>query len=181
MDLTAGTKATAVSAVAVMAGGISVILYGIVRNDLARSLGGACLTMTALTLIAMVAIRRWTTDTGDERRILAASTREAQAERSRYVAAQAALENEQARLNRDMAAERARVAATLVAERRKMEAAFEEKRAQLATEAFTTGVQMERAGMLSPKKSEPGNLIQFPQQERAAERERSREHGVVGP
>lgn len=181
MDLTAGTKATAATAAVVITAGLSAILYGVIRSDLARALGGACLTTPALVLLALVAIRAWVMNTNEERRQLAASTREAQAERSRYFAAQAALENEQARLNRDMASDRARAAATLAAERKSMEAYFDEKRAKLVTDAFTTGVQMERAGTLKPKKPETGNLIQFPQQERAAERERSREHGVVGP
>lgn len=181
MDLTASTKATTATAAVVMTAGLSAILYGVIRSDLPRALGGACLTTPALVLLALVAIRAWVMNTSEERRLLAASTREAQAERSRYFAAQAALENEQVRLNRDMAADRARAAATLAADRKAMEAYFDEKRAKLVTDAFTIGVQMERAGMLKPKKPATGNLIQFPQQERAAERERSREHGVVGP
>jgi len=181
MDVTAGTKTTAGLAALVMTAGLSVILYGVVFNDLARALGGACLTMPALLLIALVAIRTWITSTAEERRVLAASTREAQAEQNRYFALRAALESEQSRLTQSMAADRARAAAALAVERKAMEAYFDEKRAKLVTDAFTTGVQMERAGMLNPKKPVPGNLIPFPQQERAAERERSREHGVVGP
>ena len=186
MDLTAGSKATAITAAAVMLmlAGMSVILYGVIRSDLARSLGGACITMPALVLLALVAIRAWITDTRDERRVLAAATRETQAERSRYIAAKAALVNEQGRLNRDVASERARLTATLIAEREALAAEFEEKRAQLVCETMTEAWELfrkaERAEHARPSR---GDVIQFPTQhgERQPERARSREHGVAGP
>ncbi|MFI1728245.1 hypothetical protein ACH40E_03190 [Streptomyces acidicola] len=184
MDLTAGKKATAVSAAVVMVAGLSVILYGVIYNDLARSLGGACLTMTALTLIALVAIRKWITDTSEERRVLAAAVRDTQAERTRYIAAQAALENEQGRLARDVAAERAGLAAKLIAEREAMATEFEEKRNQLVSEAMNTGVAMFLSSRREHTKAPVrGDVIQFPNQqgEPEPERVRSRGHGVVGP
>ncbi|MFF7142341.1 hypothetical protein ACFZB5_13970 [Streptomyces nodosus] len=185
MDLTAGTKATAAMSMLVMAVGITAILYGAIRNDLARSVGGACLAIAALTLIALISIQKWITDTSEERRILAAATRQAQDERTRYIAAQAALENERGRLHRDLAAARARIAPTLAAERTKLAAEFEEDRARLISESFETGVLMERAGMLKPgaPAARESNLIQFPGQEHARlpERERSRGRGGVVP
>lgn len=176
MDLTAGARTTAVAAATVLAAGITVILYGIARNDLARSLGGACLSITALTLIALVAIRRWVTDTEAERARLAEDSREAQNEKTRAIAAQAALEMERQRLARDAAADRARTAAILRAEREAMRDQFEEQRAKLASDAFATGVRMERSGALEPESEHDRAQVigLFPQQER----ERARDAGA---
>jgi hypothetical protein len=185
MDVTAGTRATAISAAVVLAAGVTIILYGVVRDDLPRALGGACLTMPAMTLIALVAIRRWVTDTSEARRLLAASIREAQAERSRYVAAQAALENEQGRLTRDAAADRARAAAAAIAEREALHQQFEENRAQLVCETFELAFEMARRAPDEHARAEDKRdvVIQFPtqQQEQAPARARSRGHNVVGP
>lgn len=183
MGLSTSSKAAAGAAAGVLAIGAAVITRSVDDDDIAESIGGACLVMVSLSTVICVLVRHWVTNTSEERQVLAAAQREAQGERSRYFAAQAALENERARLTRDMAAERARNTATLAAERDKMQAEFEEQRAQLASEAFRTGVEMERAGMLKPGQQPAcGNLIQFPDHPgRAPERERSREHGVVGP
>ena len=186
MDLTSGSRATNVAAAVAMLGGLPALFYGILHNDTARSIGGACLIMTGLILSALVAIRRWIVDTGDERRILAAAQRQASEERTRYIAAQAALENEQARLNRDMAGERQRIAAPLIAEREAMRDEFEENKAALVAETMETTVRMFHGGKFAPEETlQQGNLIQFPEklptQGPAPSRERSREHGVVGP
>ena len=171
-----------------MLAGLPVLLYGIWRDDAARSIGGACLVICGLILVSLVLVRRWVVDTSDERRILAAAQRQAIDERTRYIASQAALENEQARLNRDMAAERHRIAAQLIAEREAMLAEFEERRAALVAETMEATVMMFRGGKFAPEElPQRGNLIKFPrdlpQQTPAPEpqRERSREHGVVGP
>jgi hypothetical protein len=182
MDLTAGTRATAATGAVILAGGTLALLHGIIRHDLARTLGGTCAFLTALTLIALALIRKWTTDTGEERRVLAATQREAQARKDTYLAAQAALENEQGRLNRDMAAARASLAAQLQAEREAMEAAFEERRAQLISETTEAVVQMIRGGKLSPTPQAQPKVIQLrDHQQRRPERERTREHGGVAP
>lgn len=183
MDLTAGTRATAGAGAAVLAGGILVILYGVIRNDLARALGGACLSITALTLIALVVIRKWVTDTSDERRILAAAQREAQGERSRFIALRAGLENEQCRLARDMAAERAALTTRLAAEREAMADEFEERRAAYASETAEVFALMVHGGRFAPATSPTGKVIHFPSQqpEQQVEHVRSREQGVVSP
>lgn len=181
MRLTGGTRATTTAGGALLTGGLAWVGYATVRSDLPRSLGGTCLVVVALFLIALALIHTWARDTSAERRELAEARREADAERRKHFAAQAALECEMTRLNRDMTVERARIAATLLAERDATRAALEEERLQIATDAFRTGVEMERAGMLKPDVPLPANLIPFPGQGRAPERERSREHGVVGP
>lgn len=181
MSLTNGMRTTAAAGIALLAGGLAAGGYGAAHSDLPRSLGGTCLIVTALTLIALVVIRTWIADASNERRELADARREADTERRKHFASQAALECEMTRLHRDMAVERARIAATLLAEREVMRAKFEGERLQVATEAFRTGVEMERAGMLKPDTPVPANLIPFPQQHPQPEQERSREHGVVRP
>ncbi|WP_159056578.1 hypothetical protein [Streptomyces yokosukanensis] len=139
--------------------------------------------MTALTLLALTLIRYWIVNTREERRILAAAQREAQAERTRYIAAQAALECEQGRLNRDMTMARQSMAGDLLAEREAMRDHFEEKRAELISETMEATFRMFRDGKFAPDTSPvTGQLIRFPRQEQAAvQHGRSREHGIVGP
>jgi hypothetical protein len=181
MDLTGGTRNTAAAGATLTLGGVAAILHGIIRNNPTHSMGGGFLALTGLTVIALVVIHQWVTDTTDERRALAAAQREAQARKDTYLAAQAALENEQVRLNRDMAAERAGIAVRFRADREAMAADFEERRASLIAETMQATVLMMRDGKLAPQPS--AKLIPFPHQqaERQPERERSREHGVVGP
>lgn len=183
MDLTNSMRTTAAAGAVLLTGGLLISVRGVMRSDVPCSLGGTSLIVAALTLIALAVIRTWIGDARDERRELADARREAESEQRRYFALQAALNGEATRLNRDMAMERARVAATLIAEREAMSREFEERRLDEQKEAFRAGVEMERAGMLKPDAPAPANLIQFPRQEpaSASERERSREHGVVGP
>jgi hypothetical protein len=179
MDLTGGTRATATTAGTVLLGGLSLTLYGALRNNFAHSLGGTCLTITALTVIALVIIRRWIVDTSNERHRLAENERRAQDEYASYIALKAALENEQGRLRQDISAEHAAINERLKAERAKMEADFEERRATLISETMTTTFLMIRGNKFAPDVASAGKLIPFPQQE--PERQRAREHGVVGP
>lgn len=184
MERTSGAvRTTAVAAALLVATGLAAILYGLIYDDLPRSIGGLGLTLIGLTVIALIVIRRWVTNTEQERRLLAASQREAQAERARYFAAQAALENEQGRLNRDMAAERLALSARLKTERDAMTRDFEEQRATVIAETMEATFLMFHGGKFAPTQTATGNLIEFPRQhpERQPERARSREHGVVGP
>lgn len=173
-DLTAGTRTTAVAAAAVMFTGMAIIVYGVVVNDLARSLGGACLTMTALTLIALVAIRKWVTNTAAERARLAEATREVEAERLRYVAGQAAQEQESTRLRRDAAVQVRRAARQLEVERAAMAVEFEEKRAALICRTFEATYRLAREDRIESEREqhEHATVVQFPDQELARVRER---------
>ncbi|MFD5002160.1 hypothetical protein ACFWMV_04560 [Streptomyces mutabilis] len=183
MDLTARSKAAVAIAVGILIAGFAVIIRSASDQNAAGSIGGACLVMVALSLVILVLVRAWVCNTNEERRILAAAQREAQSERTRYLAGQAAQINELGRNRREMAAERARLAATLQAERAAMKAEFENTRAKELSEAFQTGAEMERAGVFKKRQpAERGNLLKFPKrQAEAPEQERSREHGVVGP
>lgn len=181
MELTNGTKVMAGTATAAMGGGLAVVLYGTFRNNLAHAVGGTCVTLVALTAIALILIRRWIVDTSEERRLLAASQREAQGQKSTYIAAQAALEVEQGRLTRDRALQLRADAARLKTERAALAAEFEEKRGDLISETMEATALMMRGGKLTPASPAQSTIIQFPRQHPQAERERSREHGVVGP
>lgn len=180
MSLTGSMQTMAAAGVALLAGGLLIGVHGVIRSDVPRSLGGASLACVGLFLIALAAIRRWICETSDERRDLARARRDADADKNKYFASRAALESEMTRLNRDMNAERRSIAATLITERQAMLADFEEQRLQITTQAFRTGVEMERSGALKPDQpAAPANLIPFPKPQ--LEHERSRGHEVVGP
>jgi len=182
MDLTAGTRATAVTGTVILAGGIAALLDGIIHRDVACTLGGVCAFLTALTFIALALVHRWITDTSEERRLLAATQREAQARKDTYLTAQAGLENEQGRLNRDMAAARAALTAQLQAEREQMDAEFEERRAALISETTEATFLMMQGGKFTAAAPAARKVIQLrDHQQRRPERERSREHGGVAP
>lgn len=187
LDQTGGRRATTTIAALLLAAGTTTVLYGVVRDDLARSISGACLLMTGLALIILVSVRRWTSDTQAERLRLSDATREADAERMRYVAAQAALEVERQRVQRDAAAERHQLTARLHAERVAMRDTYEDERARLIAESFETAVQLVRAGVLDePKGGHTANHAKviglFPTPEMpGAEQHRARERGSVGP
>lgn len=189
MNFTGGTRATiTISATALLAG-VLASTYGIVRNTIPHSLAGLGLIVAASTAIALAVLRNWIIDTHDERRNLAAAQRQAEGQRSQYYGAQANLENEMGRQARDTAAQRAANTASLIKEREALRAAFEAERLQQSQKAFLLGARMERAGMLKPDEPAPTNLIQFPQQQPAPEREHQQpaeqtqpwEHGVGGP
>lgn len=179
MYLAGSTRNTAATGAAVTLGGLATVIHGIIRNNPAHSAGGGFVALAGLTVIALVVLHQWITDTRDERRTLAAAQREAQGRKDTYLAAKAALENEQGRLNRDMAAERANLDARLKAEREAIAADFEERRAALIAETMEATLLMVHNGNLAPQPS--AKLIQFPHQQTERQPERSREHGVVGP
>jgi len=181
METTARNTATAAAAGAFVAG-VAVALQSARHDHVAGSIIGSCLVLVALVVVVLVLVHRWVADVATERAALSVAQRQAVDERTRYIAAQAALENEQTRLNRDIAAERASNDARLKAERAKLRDEFEEERAQLAADAFQTGAEMERAGMLRPdRERHRGNLIAFPRAAAGVEPGRSREHEAVNP
>ncbi|MER5675823.1 hypothetical protein ABT081_02650 [Streptomyces sp. NPDC002238] len=172
MDQTAaGTRAAAVGAALITSAGLSTVVYGIIIENLERTVGGAIFTMTALTLIALVLIRRWITSAATDRQRHDDAVRAADTERMRYVAAQAALEVERGRLRKDVASEHKRLTATHDAERAAMHARFEEERNALICETIETTVGLVRDGLLNPTTHQYGQIIGFPSpaHQRAAE------------
>ncbi|MFD8806252.1 hypothetical protein [Streptomyces sp. NPDC059597] len=176
MGLTGGARVTVAAGVTVALCGIGLMLHGIVLSDMTRVLGAGMFAFAGLAMAGLALIHRWVTDTADERRALAAAQREAQGRKDTYLAGLAALENEHARLSRDLAAERANMRAQLKAERQAMEADFEERRAALVSEAMEAAVLMMHSGKFQPEAERSANLIPFPQQA-----ERARERGGVAP
>lgn len=172
MDQTAGSRIAAVGAALIPSAGLSTVVYGIVTENLERTVGGAIFTMTALTLIALVLIRRWITNADADRQRHDDAVRAADTERMRYVAAQAALEVERGRLRRDIAVEHQQVAATLDAERAAMRERFEEDRATLVCETIETTFLLFRDGKFAPTEhGYAAQVIGFPRpaHQRAAE------------
>jgi hypothetical protein len=161
--------------------GLITVLHGTYRGDLGHTVGGTCLTLIALTSLALVFIRKWVIDTNDERRILAAAQRSAEAERARYFAAQAALENEQGRLRQDITAERQANAVRLKTEREALANEFEAKRGELAAEAMEVAVRLVCGKKLDPRQVATAKLIQFPQNLPHQQHDRARERGEVAP
>lgn len=183
MDLTSGTRATMMAAAVVMLGGLGFTLHGVWRDHPDCSLAGVVLCMIALTVIILTVIHHWITDTRAERAALAAAQREAQEETARCFAERAALQNERLRLYRALAADRAADRERLDAERAAMEAEFEQARAEISAEAMRIFASWYVDGKVCPPERKSGSIIRFPDQmrERVPTRERSREHGVVGP
>jgi hypothetical protein len=179
MKFTGGTRATVATAGTILLGGLSLTLYGVIRDDYPRAVGGTCLTITTLTTITITLIRHWIADTSNERLALAAAERRAQDEYASYIALKAALEVEQGRLRQDISAESAALDERLAVERRKAEADFEEQRATLISETMEATVRMFHNGKFAPDTVSAGKLIPFPQQE--PHRQRARGHEVVGP
>lgn len=165
-----------------MLGGTALALNGIARDQASQSLSGVGAVMTALTMIALLVIHKWVTDTRAERSLLAAAQREAQEEWARCTAAQAALASERTRMRRDLDAEQAALLERARVERAALEAEFEDQRASLICETMEATVRMFHNGKFAPNARCGGTLIHFPlQQAKEQERSRSREHGVVGP
>lgn len=185
MGLTSGTRVTAGSATAVAAGGLTAVLYGALHNDPSRTVAGTCITLTALVVLSLLLIRHWIVDTSEERRLLAAAQRQAQAERSSYLAAQAALTAEQGRLTTDRATERRAEAVRLQAERQVLAKEFEEKRADLIAETIEGFWRMVTSGEMAAPARQQSKVIPFPkphqQPQHRPEPTRPREHGVVSP
>lgn len=179
MDLTSGARTTAIAAVVAMLAGLSAVLYGIAHHDVPRAIGGFTLIVTALTVIGLLVIRGWVTNTAEERRSLAETQRHAERLKDTYLAERAALENERGRLVQDMAAERATLADLLKSERAAMEAEFAERRDDLIAETMEVTFLMHRDGKFAPDPAVIGKLIRFPDQQ--PQRERPRGHGVVRP
>jgi hypothetical protein len=168
---TAGTKGINALAAVSLAVGLALAGYGVARDELARTVGGSCLMTTALLLSALTAIRRWVINAQVERYALSQATREADAERARYMAAQAALEMERQRIMRDAAVEREQSIARVKAAQAAMRERFDGERARLICESLETAVKLVRAGLLEP--SAPGvqaKVIGFPKQPPQRER-----------
>ncbi|MFF4369686.1 hypothetical protein [Streptomyces sp. NPDC001594] len=141
---------------------MGVVVYGIVANDLARSLGGGITAFTAALLLSLAKMRSWTTDAKAERARLAKALQAADDERTRYVAAQGAQMQEESRRIRDLEAERIALRAQADVERARLLQELEDERAQIQIDAYLTGVDHGRRGILNASPARPGRVVQFP-------------------
>ncbi|MEW1638590.1 hypothetical protein AB0469_31600 [Streptomyces sp. NPDC093801] len=152
---------------------VGVVAYGIFANDLARSVGGGVTAFTAALLLSLAKMRSWTTDARAERARLAKSVQAADDQRTRYVAAQGALMEEERRIIRDLEAERVALRAQADVERARLLQELEDERAQIKIDAYLTGVDHGRRGILNETPVQPGRVVQFP---RPGMRERATAH-----
>ncbi|MFE2323630.1 hypothetical protein ACFXD5_06850 [Streptomyces sp. NPDC059385] len=175
----------ALAAGAALALGAAAVVWGIATDDLARSIGGGSITLTAGTLLALAKIRVWCTDTRAERQRLADLQRLATDERTRLVAAQGALEQERNRVLRDAAAAEQAAAVRLVAAKAAMEEQLEEERAQMAVDSLNTAFKLIKAGLLNPRATRSNVLHLIQQASRYQDEEPqaqpTRERGVGHP
>lgn len=178
-----GTKTTTTAAAGATLAGLAVIIHGIAYDNLAHSIGGLGVTTIGLTAVGLTLIRQWVTDTTAERNNLAAAQRVAEEERSRAFAEQAALEGERSRLYKDLQSARAADEERLAVERSAMEREFEDARTELVNNSMSILASWVVGGKVRPPERKSGTVIHFPDQKPAVapQRERSREHGVVGP
>ena len=178
---TYGRRVSATTAWTTAAIGATVIVYGVLKEDIPSSIGGAALPVPAVLAIALTSIRRWIADTSLERRGLAAATQELSTERAKYFAAKATLQTERQRILRDAAASRASAAAALKVEREAMHDAFEDQRAELVCRTIEATVKAIRSGTFDVSTPAPakGVVTQlFPQQQPEPERARERDRGA---
>jgi hypothetical protein len=167
-----GTRVTVVTSAVILAAGMLVILASIVRDEPYRAIGGAALTMTSLTLIAMVAIRKWITDTSAERAALRYETQQATNDRMKAIAAQSAMEVERGRIRRDSEHAAKGLATQLAAEREKLFDELEEARNQIIQDATEVALTMflTNGGIPGPRPTRDRSVIRgaFPEPETAA-------------
>lgn len=181
MHHTVSVRSANITAVASLAAGLGIAVYGTLNDDLPRTVAGSCLLTIALLLSALLSIRRWIIDAQSERHALARAIRDADDERTRYVAAQAALEMERQRVLRDAAIEREQGLARVKAAQEAMREKFEEERSQLICESLETAVKLVEGGLLEGRPEAAGHAkviaMPAPTRQREAQREGVRDGG----
>ncbi|MEE4598285.1 hypothetical protein V2J94_41690 [Streptomyces sp. DSM 41524] len=124
-------------------------------------------------------MRTWVTDVSSERHHLQLAARDLDTERTRYIASQAALQEERGRMRSDLASVHAQTRQELERERETLRQEFEDQRGELIRETFEETVRMVRAGLLDPDPEEPsGTVVRLPVQGHPAERDRVRGRDV---
>ncbi|MFD7016029.1 hypothetical protein [Streptomyces sp. NPDC059928] len=150
-------RSATIAAITSVITGLSIAVYGTLNDDLPRTVAGSSLLTIALLLSALLSIRSWIIDAQSERHALARAIRDADDERTRYVAAQAALEMERQRVLRDAAMEREQSLARVKAAQAAMREKFEEERARLICEALETAVKLVEGGLLEDRSEAVGH------------------------
>lgn len=137
-------RALAILAFGCFTTGMAVVIHGIITDNAARSAAGASLSITSLTFFALCQVKKWITCTEHERDRQLDAARASNDERTKYIAAQAAMQIERQRMQRDAAAERRQLAARLATEQAAMRARFQEERDTLVCETVEATLRMVR-------------------------------------
>lgn len=168
-------RALAILAFGSFATGMAVVIHGIITDNAARSAAGASLSITSLTFFALCQVKRWITSTERERDRHLDAARASDDERTKYIAAQAAMQIERQRMQRDATAERKQLAVRLATEQTAMRARFQEERDTLVCETVVATLQMVREdGLLDNQAPEAHAKIigLFPEQQQVLQRDR---------
>lgn len=167
-------------AITLFAGGILTALTGMVADLPARAAGGSAVTVTALTMFALPCIRRWILEAGDMRAMALDQICEAQREKARALAAQAAVEVERDRMRRDAAYEAQRSVAAIAAEKQRLHEQFEADRTEIMLKAYEAGVRHTADGLLdAPERPSGRSVVPFPTA--ASRSEQLHKRGVSHP
>ncbi|MER5559638.1 hypothetical protein ABT071_13635 [Streptomyces sp. NPDC002506] len=157
MHHTVSVRSASITAVASLVTGLGIAVYGTLNDDLPRTLAGSCLLMIALLLSALLSIRKWIIEAQSERDALARARRDADDERLRYLAAQAAVEMERQRIERDAAMEREQGIVHIKAVKAAMEEQFEEQKAQLICQSLETAYDLYVRGLANSHQEPAGH------------------------
>jgi len=170
---------TYTAAGAILASGAILVVLGLVRSATPETLAGVVLCISAQMLACMRIIYRWVTDTSVVRAALLGSKQRHDEEAAKHAAGLIALTAETERVRQEGIAGARRRDAALAVERAQLEAAFEEKRAALISQAIETGVQLERSGALEVAADRARVIVPFPAQPADYERARGRGRDVI--
>ncbi|MBX7464873.1 hypothetical protein [Streptomyces sp. NPDC057910] len=157
MHHTISVRSANITAAASLTAGLTIAVYGTLNDDLPRTVAGTCLLTIALLFSALLAIRRWIIDAQSERDALARAARDHNDEKLRYLAAQATIEMERQRIERDAAMERERGIVHIKAVKAAMEEQFEEQKAQLICQSLETAYDLYVRGLANDQPETAGH------------------------
>ena len=162
----------------ILAVGVSLVVLGLQRASTPETLAGVVICISAQMLACMRVIYRWVRDTRAERASLLASQQHHDTEAAKYSAGLLAIAKEQDRTRRELLDGARRLDQAIKVQRAALHNEFEEKRAELVSQAMETAIRLYRAGAFDEAPRERV-IVPFPAQpadyERARERERGRD------
>ncbi|MFB6809468.1 hypothetical protein [Streptomyces sp. NPDC056387] len=148
-----------------------IVAYGIADTSVPASVGGGLVGLAAATMMALAKMRAWAVDTSAERRKLDEAIQQATDERTRYIAAQSAQEEEHRRRLRDLEADRARVQHQLTAAKAALDEQFEARREKLIVSSMETAIRLHLAGLLdAPAETPDATILHLPGKQPVRER-----------
>lgn len=169
--MSTATATKAFSGLAAAVGG-GAALHGAYTDFNPHTISGMMLLLAASTFLILSRVRAWIGDNRAERERLRDEGDKLADQRTRYFAAQAALECERDRIRADLRASQIAAEQTLADERDAMQQEFDDKRAELTRSTFQTAVEMVQDGLLEPGETTGARVIPLPapSEHRRAER-----------